>query len=147
MNPYASAELYLGIHGDEGIEDYTTLEPAELVQRIRDAGIAGMGGAGFPAAVKLSLQPGTHIETLIINGTECEPYITSDDILMRERAAQIVEGAKILARVVQLAIVSDADYRQTDQLADELIGRAMTSGRFISASRGYSLILTAPETV
>ena len=45
-----------------------------------------MGGAGFPTAVKLSPKPGTRIKTLIINGTECEPYITADDIIMRERA-------------------------------------------------------------
>ncbi|TGD71177.1 electron transport complex subunit RsxC [Mangrovimicrobium sediminis] len=79
---------------------FETLERPELLARIRAAGIAGMGGAGFPAAVKLGLKPGTQVETLIINGTECEPYITADDILMRERAAQIVRGAQILAHLV-----------------------------------------------
>ena len=84
-----------------GIADYTQQTPADLVKCIRDAGIAGMGGAGFPAAVKLGIKPGTVIETLIINGTECEPYITADDILMRERAEQIIEGVKILAHIIQ----------------------------------------------
>ena len=82
------------------IDDYTTLEPAELLQRIRTAGIAGMGGAGFPSAVKLSVKPETDIETLIINGTECEPYITADDILMRERADQIIDGVKVLRHLI-----------------------------------------------
>jgi H+/Na+-translocating ferredoxin:NAD+ oxidoreductase subunit C len=84
----------------EGLPNYTELDKAELVNAIRNAGIAGMGGAGFPAAVKLSLKPGVQIETLIINGTECEPYITADDALMRERAEQIISGAKILRHII-----------------------------------------------
>ncbi len=72
-------------------------DPTKLRERIQDAGIAGMGGAGFPTAVKLSPGPGKAIETLIINGTECEPYITADDTLMRERAGAIVAGTRILA--------------------------------------------------
>ncbi|MEP1593880.1 MAG: electron transport complex subunit RsxC, partial [Halieaceae bacterium] len=85
------------------IEDYTKLEPAELLQRIRAAGIAGMGGAGFPSAVKLSVKPEAAIDTLIINGTECEPYITADDILMRERADQIIDGVKVLRYLIKPA--------------------------------------------
>ncbi len=84
-----------------GIEDYTTLDKSDLLQRIRNAGIAGMGGAGFPSAVKLAVQPEKKISTLIINGTECEPYITADDALMRERAEQIVSGAMILRHLVE----------------------------------------------
>ena len=72
-------------------------DPTKLRERIQGAGIAGMGGAGFPTAVKLSPGPGKTIETLIINGTECEPYITADDTLMRERAGDIVAGTRILA--------------------------------------------------
>ena len=83
-----------------GTADYLNLNKSELVNRIRNAGIAGMGGAGFPTAVKLSVKPGTHIDTLIINGTECEPYITADDILMRERADEIIEGSRILAHLI-----------------------------------------------
>ena len=84
-----------------GIADYRQVERPELLARIREAGIAGMGGAGFPTAVKLAVKPEARIETLIINGTECEPYITADDVLMRERAAKIVEGTQILAHIVQ----------------------------------------------
>jgi len=83
-----------------GCSDYSTLDKAQLIARIRDAGIAGMGGAGFPAAVKLSVREGVKIDTLILNGTECEPYITADDVLMRERAQQIVAGAKILRQLI-----------------------------------------------
>ncbi|CAA0082908.1 Electron transport complex subunit RsxC [Zhongshania aliphaticivorans] len=85
----------------QGIEDYTALSKLELVDRIRQAGIAGMGGAGFPSAVKLSTRDDKPIETLILNGTECEPYITADDILMRERAAEIIAGAQILRHIIK----------------------------------------------
>ena len=57
----------------EAISDYRALEPTELLARIRQAGIAGLGGAGFPTAVKLAARPAQQIRTLIINGTECEP--------------------------------------------------------------------------
>lgn len=84
-----------------GVEDYESIAPRDLINKIREAGIAGMGGAGFPTAVKLSLKADTHIETLIINGTECEPYITADDMLMQERADTIIEGVKILRHIIQ----------------------------------------------
>lgn len=80
------------------IDDYKSVEPSTLVELIRQSGIAGMGGAGFPAAVKLS--PRSPIHTLILNGTECEPYITADDMLMRERADSIVTGAEILQHLL-----------------------------------------------
>lgn len=83
-----------------GIQDYEQHERSELLDKIRNAGIAGMGGAGFPSAVKLAVKPDTQIEILIINGTECEPYITADDVLMRERADQIIAGARILQHII-----------------------------------------------
>ncbi|MGK0498889.1 MAG: electron transport complex protein RnfC [Oceanicoccus sp.] len=83
-----------------GVEDFRSLDKKELLERIRNAGIAGMGGAGFPAAVKLGVRDDQVIETLIINGTECEPYITADDMLMRERAAEIISGAEILQHLI-----------------------------------------------
>ncbi|KZX59610.1 electron transport complex subunit RsxC [Halioglobus sp. HI00S01] len=83
-----------------GTDNYRELDKSELINRIRNAGIAGMGGAGFPSAVKLSVRPDTRIDTLIINGTECEPYITADDILMRERADKIIAGAQILSHLI-----------------------------------------------
>lgn len=86
-----------------GIKDYSSVEKSDLLNRIRESGIAGMGGAGFPSAVKLSTRDDHSIETLIINGTECEPYITADDRLMRERADEIIAGAKILSHLINPA--------------------------------------------
>nr|WP_260619743.1 electron transport complex subunit RsxC [Pseudomonas sp. B11D7D] len=91
---------------DEWIEltppaDYRSLEPSELLTLIREAGINGLGGAGFPTAVKLTARPTQKIHTLIINGTECEPYITADDLLMRERAVELVAGIEVLAHLIQ----------------------------------------------
>lgn len=84
----------------QGIADYTALDKPDLLKQIREAGIAGMGGAGFPSAVKLSTRKDKPIETLILNGTECEPYITADDMLMRERAEQVIAGAKVLQYLI-----------------------------------------------
>ena len=84
----------------QGASDYTRLSKAQLVEIIRNAGIAGMGGAGFPSAVKLNVRDNQPIDTLIINGTECEPYITADDMLMRERADEVIAGVKILQQII-----------------------------------------------
>jgi electron transport complex protein RnfC len=81
-----------------GSADYRNKPAAELIAMIRDAGITGLGGAGFPSAVKL--QPRQTINTLIINATECEPYITADDQLIRQRAADILIGIDILAHIL-----------------------------------------------
>ena len=67
----------------------------EIAARVRDAGIVGMGGAGFPASVKLS--PRNSVGILLLNGAECEPYLTCDDRLMREQHEKIVRGAHYLA--------------------------------------------------
>src|SRR5690606_3784793 len=82
----------------QGIGDYLKATPEALLNAVKNAGITGMGGAGFPSSVKLTPRHG--IDTLIINGTECEPYITADDILMQERARDIIEGIKIIARIL-----------------------------------------------
>jgi electron transport complex protein RnfC len=91
---------------DEWIEltpcaDYRQLENSALVELIRQAGISGLGGAGFPTAVKLNARPTQKTHTLIINGTECEPYITADDLLMRERASELISGIDILVQLIQ----------------------------------------------
>ncbi|NRN12749.1 MULTISPECIES: electron transport complex subunit RsxC [Serratia] len=82
------------------VADYRQAPAAELIQRIHQAGIAGLGGAGFPTASKL--QGGmSGVETLILNAAECEPYITADDRLMQEHADQIIEGTQILQHILQ----------------------------------------------
>ena len=79
-------------------DDYLNTSSHDLRRIVRDAGIVGLGGATFPAAVK---QTEVGIETLILNGVECEPYITCDDMLMRERADDIVKGAKIVVHIIK----------------------------------------------
>lgn len=79
-------------------ENYRQQTPEALLSLIREAGIVGLGGAGFPSAVKL--HPTQKISTLIINAAECEPYITADDALIRERAAEILRGIDILAYIL-----------------------------------------------
>ena len=69
-----------------------------IVARIRDAGIVGLGGAGFPTAVKVT--PKVKVDTLILNGAECEPYLTCDHRLMIEHTDEIVRGARYIARVL-----------------------------------------------
>jgi len=81
--------------------DYQHLEASALLEKIRQAGISGLGGAGFPTAVKLTTRAQQKIHTLIINGTECEPYITADDLLMREKADALVSGIDILVQLIK----------------------------------------------
>jgi len=84
----------------EPILDYPMRSPSELRDRIQWAGIVGLGGATFPSNIKLSHDHNIPIETLIINGVECEPYITCDDMLMRSQPERIIEGAKILMHIL-----------------------------------------------
>src|SRR5690554_2359169 len=85
----------------EPLPDYPNVAAAELLEKIRQEGISGLGGAGFPTAAKLLTKDKQSIKTLIINGTECEPYITADDLLMREKAPQLMLGIDILVHILQ----------------------------------------------
>ncbi|HUO83276.1 MAG TPA: electron transport complex subunit RsxC [Gammaproteobacteria bacterium] len=82
--------------GYEPVDDPQALAPAEIRRLVHEAGIVGLGGAVFPAAVKLEAGDRQPLDTLILNGAECEPYISCDDMLMRERAAHVVHGAQIM---------------------------------------------------
>ena len=82
----------------EKLEDHPELTPEEIVERIKKAGVVGMGGACFPTFIKLCPPPGAKAECVIINGVECEPYITSDYRLMMEKADELIEGVKILMK-------------------------------------------------
>ncbi len=84
-------------------EDFSQLEPQDIIQKIAQAGIAGMGGAGFPTHIKVNAKP--EINFLIINAAECEPYITADDLLMREHSESIVDGIKILDQLLTPAFI------------------------------------------
>ncbi|MCG6227843.1 electron transport complex subunit RsxC [Vibrio furnissii] len=82
------------------VADYTQTQPEELIDIIRNAGIAGLGGAGFPTAKKI--QSGlSRVEIFIVNAAECEPYITADDALMREHAQEIIDGIGIVEHILQ----------------------------------------------
>ena len=85
------------------IADYQQQTKSSLISAICEAGIAGMGGAGFPTHIKST--PRKKVEFLIINGVECEPYITADDRLMREFAWQIRQGIDILSHLIEPKVV------------------------------------------
>ncbi|WP_417642355.1 electron transport complex subunit RsxC [Enterobacter kobei] len=107
-HPSGLAELSVIIDADgedqwierDGWSDYRSRSREALIERIHQAGVAGLGGAGFPTGIKLH-GGGDKIDTLIINAAECEPYITADDRLMQDCAAQVVEGIRILAHILQ----------------------------------------------
>jgi electron transport complex protein RnfC len=80
--------------------DYLNLPPDEIKALIRDAGIVGLGGAAFPTSVKLSPPKEKPIDTVILNGAECEPYLTADHRLMVERPEDVVNGLKIIMRAL-----------------------------------------------
>lgn len=80
--------------------DYMSLSPEELKAKIKDAGIVGMGGASFPTHVKLSPPKEKPVDVVIINGAECEPYLTADHRLMVESPSEVIEGLKILMRAL-----------------------------------------------
>ena len=81
-------------------DDVKDFEPQTIIERVRLAGIVGLGGAGFPTAVKLS--PKNPLDTLVINGAECEPYLTCDYRLMIEKTDEIYKGIKYVARALNI---------------------------------------------
>lgn len=82
-------------------DDFLDLDASELRNLIREAGIVGLGGAGFPSFIKLNPGHDKVVKTLIVNGVECEPYITCDDMLMRERPDDIIQGLVITQHALQ----------------------------------------------
>ncbi len=86
-----------------GVADPFALTSEEIARRVAEAGIVGMGGATFPAAIKLDLRRRYSLHTLVINGSECEPYLTCDDRLMRERPAAVLDGIRIMAHALGVA--------------------------------------------
>lgn len=105
---YLQPAIIINVEGDEWeetidrstkletLEQHPELTPEEIANRIKAAGVVGMGGACFPTFVKLCPPPGAKPECVIINGVECEPYITSDYRLMMEKGDELIEGVKIL---------------------------------------------------
>lgn len=94
---------YEPIEGLGEDRDYTTLSKEEIRQIIKDAGIVGMGGAGFPTNVKVTPKNEEDIDYVIVNGAECEPYLTSDYRLMLERAEELVQGLRVVVSLFDKA--------------------------------------------
>ncbi len=86
----------------ETVEAHPELTSEEIVNRIKVAGVTGMGGAGFPTFVKLCPPPGATPECVIINGVECEPYITADYRLMMEHTDEVIEGLRLLMKAAKV---------------------------------------------
>ncbi|RYZ96131.1 MAG: electron transport complex subunit RsxC, partial [Moraxellaceae bacterium] len=84
----------------EDCNDIIAQDRLALIDKIRAAGVAGLGGAGFPTSVKLNTKSTQSIDTLIINGAECEPYITADDMLMQVRASDVIAGTFLLSHIL-----------------------------------------------
>lgn len=111
---YRHPAIYINVEGDEWEETidrsdkletlaaHPELTPEEIVSRIKDAGVTGMGGAGFPTFIKLCPPPGAKAECVILNGVECEPYITSDYRLMMEHADEILVGLDLLMKAAKV---------------------------------------------
>jgi electron transport complex protein RnfC len=119
--------------------DYRAADFDTLLERIRSAGIVGLGGAGFPTRAKLARRGA--IELLVINGVECEPCIACDDALQRERADEVVEGVRILQQIVQPAacvIAVEDNMPEAEQaLRDALAGCNDTGIRVASVPTLY----------
>lgn len=108
---YPKSAVFISVEGDEweegidrspAIVKECNLDAKEIVAKISAAGIVGLGGATFPTHVKLSPPPGNKAEILIINAVECEPYLTSDHVLMLEHGEEIMIGVSILMKAIQV---------------------------------------------
>ena len=111
---YQKPVIIINVEGDEWEEsidrsdkletlaDHPELTPEEIVERIKTAGVTGMGGAGFPTFIKLCPPPGAKAECVIINAVECEPYITADFRLMMEHADEILVGLELLMKAAKV---------------------------------------------
>ncbi|MDL2255168.1 electron transport complex subunit RsxC [Parabacteroides sp. OttesenSCG-928-G06] len=108
---YARPAVFIDVEGDEWEETIDRQEKfkkafdltsKEIIQKITDAGIVGLGGATFPTQVKLTPPPGNTAEILIINAAECEPYLTADHSLMLEKGDEIMTGVSLLMKAVHV---------------------------------------------
>ncbi|MDO9152237.1 MAG: electron transport complex subunit RsxC [Paludibacter sp.] len=108
---YKRTAVFIDVEGDEWLETIDRspkikreclLSKDEIINKIKDAGIVGLGGATFPAHVKLSPPPGKKADLLIINASECEPYLTCDHQLMLEKGEEIMVGISILMKALEV---------------------------------------------
>jgi electron transport complex protein RnfC len=117
------ADIFGGPWPKDGLEQH---EPEAIVKAVRDAGLVGLGGAAFPTHVKLRVNPEKPIDTLVINGCECEPFLTADYRVMVEAPEPIVTGALLAARALGVARViigvEDNKPRAVDTLREAAAG-------------------------
>lgn len=94
--------------------DWRSIDSAILLERVWRAGVVGQGGRAFPSAAKLSPPPGKRIDTLVINGTECEPYLTADDQLMQTYPEAVIEGIRIVLKIlgIKRAVIGVEDNKK-----------------------------------
>ncbi|MDZ4063267.1 MAG: hypothetical protein U1E22_01230, partial [Coriobacteriia bacterium] len=104
---------------EQDFDSFVKIDPIDdVVALVRAAGIVGMGGAAFPAHVKLTPPKDAKIDAVILNGCECEPFLTCDHRTMLERAARVVEGSRIIARTVGATrIVIGIEDNKSDAIA------------------------------
>ncbi len=109
---YPRQGIFIDVEGDQWIEDIdrspafvreSDIDGREVIDKIQKAGIVGLGGATFPTHVKLIPPKGMKVDTLLINGVECEPYLTSDHRLMLEKPDEILTGARLLMKALKVS--------------------------------------------
>ncbi len=123
------------------LPDYRQLSPVRLLDHIRAAGIVGLGGAGFPTQVKLASGTDDRVDLLLINGVECEPYISCDNQLLQERTGELLEGTRILRHILQprdCVIAVEADMQEAERaLREALRASADTGIQVVSVPQRY----------
>ncbi len=108
IKPYPSASQEVLYGADQ---DITQMSPAEVIAAVQATGVVGLGGAAFPTHVKLKPPQGRHIDTVVVNGCECEPYLTTDHRVMVEYPKQVLHGTRVVMRAlgVERAIIGVED--------------------------------------
>ncbi len=108
LRPYPSSSQQI-LYGEP--QDIEHMSPAEIVAAVQETGVVGLGGAAFPTHVKLKVPEGKTIDTVVVNGCECEPYLTSDHRVMVEQPGEVLHGARIAMKAVgaQRAVIGVED--------------------------------------
>ena len=120
--------------------DWEGLSRDELLGRVKKAGIVGIGGAGFPTHVKLSPPPEAKVDTLILNGAECEPYLTTDHRLMLEHPEEVIEGAKIILSILG---IKECHIGVEENKSDAIEALRRVSGK--ASSNGFRILIDPLE--
>ncbi|PIX19038.1 MAG: electron transport complex subunit RsxC [Deltaproteobacteria bacterium CG_4_8_14_3_um_filter_51_11] len=118
-----------------GPADWKAMPRDEMLSRIKEAGIVGIGGAGFPTHVKLAPPPAAKVDTLLLNGAECEPYLTTDHRLMLESPGDVVGGASIILRILginECKIGIEANKPAAIDAMEKAVKEASSNGQRIS---------------